>query len=189
MPWWKSELVAIRAEHDTFLRRRLPALRADHDDLLNDTSLALIKHIPSHSTVFPASWFEEGVPENEADRLRLRKLAMVILKRRIADLFRKRLSFQSVAIDDFRENMADPRPTDPERRILISKMLEVMQSILDEMAPMDRDLIALVYEEAGFRMGLNPRERQRLHRIRQKLKEEMRRRLGADIADLLRIKL
>lgn len=188
--WWESELATIRGEHEAYLRRHLRALQVDHDDLVSDTSFALTKRILNNRSAFPESWFQPTPPEDEAERSGLHRLAMVILKRRIVDLFRKRGAIRSPSsLEDLRKDIADPNTPSPERKILLLTIIEVTRSILDEMPFEDRDLIALASEEAGFRTGLNPRERQRLHRIRKRLKDEIARRLGADVAELLRTKL
>jgi hypothetical protein len=54
------------------------------------------------------------------------------------------------------------------------------------MSPDDRDVLAIAGAEPGVRRTLNPSERQRLHRARARLREEIIRRLGAPAAELLR---
>ena len=184
-PWWETELPIIRQEQSAYLRRRLPALRADHDDLINDSLFALTREIRRPESLFPASWFENEGPKDEAERSRLHKLAMLILRRRIADLFRKRASRQNLFVDDQKE-LVDPNAPSPEHKITLAQMLQAMWSVLDEMKPEDRDLVALIYEDAELGKSLGPRERQRLHRIRKRLKHEISRRLGVEAVDLLR---
>lgn len=187
-PWWEQELSTILSEQRVYLLRHLYAFRADHDDLLNEMALALIWQIRNRPSAFPASWFQPDAPENEAERSRLHKLARVILRRRIADLFRKRAKFPNVfASGEGGREVADPNAPSPERQALLAKLLEVTRAILDEISPGDRDLIAFLSSDAGVRDGLSARERQRLHRVRRKLKGEIIRRLGADVAELLRI--
>lgn len=190
-PWWELQLPIIRDEQDSYLRQRLPALRADHEDLIGDTLLALTREIRRRPSAWPPSWFQHKPPTNEAERSHLHKLATVILRRRIADLFRKRkhASMPHLPIDEeLGQEVADPHAAPPDRKILLARVLEVTSSVLDEMQPEDRDLVALISED-GFRKALNDKERQRLHRIRRKLKDEIARRLGANVADLLRITL
>jgi len=186
-PWWESELPVIGKDLGAYVRRRLPAWREDHDDLVSDTLLALTHEIRNHPSAFPGSWFQPGPPTNEAERSHLHKFAMVVLKRRIADLFRKRarLSNVLVANDQYRD-LADTGAPSPERKVLLATMLEVTLSVLSGMLPADRDLIAFVAGETGLRAALNARDRQRLHRLRMKLKDEIMRRLGTHAADLLR---
>jgi hypothetical protein len=186
-PWWESELPVVRNELTAYLGRRLPAWRAEHDDLVSDTFLALTREIRGHSSAFPRSWFQAGAPGGEADRAYLHKLAKVILQRRIADLFRKLVPLSNLLpLREQHLDTADPGEREPARRVLLSKMLEVTLSVLADMQPEDRDLIAFVSGAAGLRNALDARERQRLHRLRAKLREEIVRRLGAEPADLLR---
>jgi DNA-directed RNA polymerase specialized sigma24 family protein len=186
-PWWESELPVIRKELAGYLGRRLPGWRTDHDDLINDTLLALTREIRNHSSGFPASWARPELPESEDERSHLHRFTMVILKRRIADLFRKRAPLLNrVLTSEDAPDIADPNAVRPERKVLLARMLEVTLSVLAETQPADRDLIAFVSGEAGLRKTLNANERQRLHRLRMRLREEILGRLGANAADLLR---
>jgi DNA-directed RNA polymerase specialized sigma24 family protein len=186
-PWWESELPLISKKLGAYVRSRLPAWREDHDDLVSDTLLALMREIRNHPSAFPGSWFQPGPPANEAERSHLHKFAMVVLKRRIADLFRKRAPLSNVLVagDQYRD-LADPDAPSPERKVLLARMLQVTLSVLSGMPPADRDLIAFIAGETGLRKTLDARERQRLHRLRMKLRDEIMRRLGTGAADLLR---
>lgn len=186
-PWWESELPVIRKELTAYLGRHLPGWRSDHDDLINDTLFALTREIRNHSSGFPASWARPETPESEEERSHLHRFTVVILKRRIADLFRKRapLLNRVVSSEDALE-VADPVAVRPERKVLLARMLEVTLSVLAKMQPADRDLIAFVSGEAGLAKAMDAKERQRLRRLRMKLREEILGRLGANAADLLR---
>jgi hypothetical protein len=189
-PWWEQELPAIRREQSVYLSRRLRALRADHDDLINEALWALAERLRDRSSAFPASWFRREPPEDERERSHLHKLAMVILKRRIADLFRKRAQHPIVfTLGEHRQDVADPHAPSPERRILFAKVLEITRSVLEEAKGEDRDLIALVSADTGLRARLDARERKRLQRIRERLRAEIARHLGDDLTTLLRINL
>ena len=186
-PWWESELPVIGKDLGAYVRRRLPAWREDHEDLVSDTLLALTREIRNHPSAFPGSWFQPRPPANEAERSHLHKFAMVVLKRRIADLFRKRAPLSKVLVDGEQyRDVADPGASTPERKVLLARMLEVTLSVLSGMPPADRDLIAFIAGETGLREALDARDRQRLHRLRMKLRDEIMRRLGTDAANLLR---
>ena len=204
VPWWQGELLVIQTKHARYLRNRLPALRAYHDDLIGDTTVALTRQIQTKAPEFPASWFESKPPTNEAERSHLHKLAMVILKRRVADLFRKQSKqiASYTSIDDVAtQKLAQSTAEYSYRKILLLQLIEITFSVLDEMPVEDRDLVALISRDRNFRKALNDREtghsyfrktlndreRQRLRRIRKKLRQEISRRLGADVADFLRI--
>jgi DNA-directed RNA polymerase specialized sigma24 family protein len=186
-PWWESELPVIRKELEAYLSRHWPRWRADHDDLINDTLLALTREVHAHLSAFPASWASRDFPESEAERSYLHKFTIVILKRRVADLFRKRSRpLQHFVTDENANEVADPRVSPPERKMLLARMVEVTLSVLANMQPEDRDLFAFASGEAAVRRRLDANERQRLHRLRTKLREEILGRLGASAADLLR---
>ena len=184
--WWQSQLVIIREKQTAYLRQHLPVIRADHEDLVGDTVLALTRQILDNPSEYPLSWFEPAGPKEETERAYLYKLATVILKRRIADLFRKRQrEMRYVSNDeDPSQNVVDPNTEPPDRKILLVRLLKVTSLVLDEMPVEDRDLIAFVANKE-VRKAVNPRDRKRLERIRKKLRDEISRRLGANVQDLL----
>ena len=182
-PWWEAQLPVIRRELAAYLARRVPAWRADHDDILNDSLLAVTQQIRLHPSDFPESWFLFERPANEEEKSRLRKLTMVILQRRIADVFRKRASV--LKLHGQLNNEVNFHEPTPERRILLARMLDITLSVLSSIPAEDRDLLALVAGPQAPRKVLDETERQRLHRLRTKLKDEIARQLGADSYDIL----
>lgn len=185
--WWKSELPVIRNELSAYLRARLPALRSEHEDIVSETLLSLTREIQNRKDAFPKSWLRLGPPSSEAERVRLHKLAHLIARRRIADFFRRRARTADApqSSDRFLE-VPDPNAPDPARTILLTRMLATTLSVLAEMSPQDRDLMAIAAEEPEVRRTLDARDRQRLHRVRVRLRQEIIRRLGAPAAELLR---
>ena len=182
-PWWEAQLPVIRSELAAYLARRLPAWRADHDDLLNDSLLAVAHQIRLHPLDFPESWFCFGQPANEEEKSRLHKLSMVILKRRIADVFRKRATLLKLH-GQLNDEAKFPQPS-AERRVLFARMLEITLSVLSRIPAEDRDLLVLVAGPQAPRKVLDENERQRLHRLRTKLRDEIAIQLGADSYDIL----
>lgn len=189
-PWWETELPAIRKELTIYLRGHVPLLRNDHDDLLNDTLLALTEYIRRGSSYVPQSWSNDTRPVRD-ERSHLHKLAIVILKCRIADKFRRPLA-QSQSLDTLND-VSETRAAGPERRLLLKErqvrlkaLLEVVRSALDQLPQEDRDLIALISQDVVPRAALSDRDRKRLSRIRQRLRHHLARRLGSDVADLLK---
>ena len=186
-PWWESELAIIRDELRSYVGRRLRALRSEHEDLISDTFLALTRELRNRPSAFPASWFAHSTPTSETERSYLHKLSMVILKRRIADVFRKRTSASGHRLrEEATSEIPDPQLPDPERTILLARLVSTTAKILAEMEPADRHLISLVSGEAPLRDALDARERQRLHRIRVRLRNEIVRRMGRDFTGLLK---
>ena len=184
--WWQSQIGIIKKKQTAYLRQHLPAFRADHDDLIGDTLLALTRQLQERATEYPSSWYEQPEPRAESDKSYLHKLATIILKRRIADLIRnRRREMRHLSIDDEpHEGIVDLKAEPPDRRILIVTLLKTTSLVLDEMSAKDRDLIALAANK-DVRRALNPRDRKRLERIRKELRNEISRRLGADVHDLL----
>jgi DNA-directed RNA polymerase specialized sigma24 family protein len=184
-PWWETELPTIKAELIGYLRRRVPALRIEHDDLLSDALWSLAKYLEQHSPTLPPSWFNDRPPTKE-ERSRLHKLATVILKRRIADHFRKSSPFQDyVDISDI-DLAYESHAVGHERRVIVTRILAVVQSTLDRMSSEDRDLIILVSERDDSSDALDDRDRKRLERIRKKLKERIAQKLGPEAAALVK---
>jgi DNA-directed RNA polymerase specialized sigma24 family protein len=183
--WWETEVPAIGKTLLIYLRGHVPALRDDHDDLVNESLLSLTKHLDRNSSTLPEAWFGKKRPKRD-DRTHLHKLATVILKRRIADNFRKRVKVETQDLEAFNDHLHYSTASRHERRIMLIQVLRVVRSALDEMSSEDRDLIAFVSQDAATRSALNDAERQRLHRIRKRLKAQIARQLGTDVADLLR---
>lgn len=183
-PWWETEVPALKKRLLIYVRSHVPALRDDHEDFVNEALLSLTKHLDLHGLELPQSWFENQRPHRD-DRTRLHRLAVVILKRRIADSFRKRLKVETVDLEAASDHVHYSIATRHERRIMLERVLYVVRLALDEMPSEDRDLIAFISQEAASRTALNDRDRQRLRRIRKRLKAEIARRLGSDVADLL----
>jgi hypothetical protein len=82
-------------------------------------------------------------------------------------------------------DVADLKAASLDKKMLVAKLLRVTISALDEISPEDRDLIALISEDDGIRKALNPRDRQRLHRARKKLKRIIASQMGAELEELL----
>ena len=184
-PWWETELPAVKKGLLIYLRSHVPALRYDHDDLVSETLISLTQYLDGHVSDLPGSWFQEGSPRRD-EQARLHRLATVILKRRIADTFRKRVALRNQVLEAYEDCVYESPLVGQERQVTMARILEVVRSALDEMPPEDRDLIALISQDAASRTALNTRDRQRLHRIRKKLKEHIARRLGSDVVDLLK---
>jgi DNA-directed RNA polymerase specialized sigma24 family protein len=183
-PWWETELPTIKAELTGYLRRHVPALRNDHEDLVSDTLWSLAKYFEQNSSL-PSSWFNDQPPTNE-ERSRFHKLAHVILKRRIADHFRKSLSFPDY-VDTLPDWAYESHAVGHERKVIAARILAVVQSALDRMSAEDRDLIVLISERNASSDALSDRDRKRLHRIRKKLKERIAQKLGPETAALVKV--
>jgi DNA-directed RNA polymerase specialized sigma24 family protein len=179
-------LPAVTQELRAYLHRRLPSLRDHHEDILNETLAALVEQLQRHSSVFPEAWFTPVLTATNEDCARFHRLAMTILMRRIADLFRARASEWGRRVSDYDFNIT-PDQTNLERKALLRQMLQICVEVLANTPEEDRALLALVAgEDQRSQSALQPSERQRLRRLRLKLAEEISHRLGATVSELLR---
>jgi hypothetical protein len=186
MPWWESELPSVTNELRAYLSRRLPRLQDHHEDILNETLTALVEQLQRHPSAFPASWYTPVPATLNEDCSRFHRLAMTILMRRIADLFRARASEWGRRVIDYDFDQ-EPNQTNLEHQTLLRHMLQICVEVLANTPEEDRALLALVAgEERRSQGALNPSERQRLKRLRLKLSEEISRRLGGTVSELLR---
>jgi len=186
VPWWESQLPAIRAQLASYIRKRLPTRPVDHDDLINETFLSFCQQIRSHPGAFPESWFFTTEPESDRDQIYLQQFLTVILRRRIADLFRtetrKAITFCDDSLSDFANNQEAPS----ERQVLLAAMLAVVVRTLTDLSREERDILALVSGTGGFfEKTLGARDRQRLRRLRMKLASRIRNHFGSKVSDLL----
>ena len=183
--WWEEELPAIARELRNFLVHRCPSLQGEHDDLVSDTLLALTQWMRRHETE-PAETRPDCVTENE--RPSIHALAIVILKRRLADLFRLRSREwgRRVSIDASMLASVPSRAVSVERALLLRRMLDITVGVLATLDSEDRDLLACATATLARCRAMTPRERQRLWRARRKIAASIIAELGQPAADLLR---
>jgi DNA-directed RNA polymerase specialized sigma24 family protein len=185
IPWWESELPRVVSKLKGYLGKKLPMWRVDHEDLVSETLLALTGEMRGHKTAYPKSWFASSAPKSEDDRAYLSRLALTILRRRIADLFRHRA--RSTSSISFSEQTIQPYgTTSQERRALLLEMVRIALSVLANTPPSDRDLLALTSHDARIGRALTAGERQRIHRLRLKLRNEIERKMGSSATALLK---
>jgi hypothetical protein len=187
-PWWERQLADVERTMRDFLARRLPALSSQHDDFINDSLMALTQNARSQEGYPPAWYATEGEPDDAA-RSYFVRLAMTILRRRVADGFRgtarRWAKREDAALVDRVASGADA-----DHAHLVTRMLVVCIEALDDASEEDRLLLAqsvgLVGETKSGDVPVGPRERQRLKRLRDRLAEAIRSKLGDDVAALLR---
>jgi DNA-directed RNA polymerase specialized sigma24 family protein len=186
--WWTGQLEEIAREARRYLATRFPSLRAIHEDLVAESLLNLSERLIERSSQYPAAWFASGEPEREQDRAYLHRLAHTILRRRVADRFRGRAAAwaREASIDELPEAELGSARGDYERRLMAARMLKVCVEVLATLPEEDRELAATIGEA---RVGEGPRsaaDRQRLTRLRRKLGNAIRERLGESVAKLLK---
>jgi DNA-directed RNA polymerase specialized sigma24 family protein len=157
---------------------------ADHDDLVNETLLSVSQWITKNRN-FPEGWVTGQVSKKE--RNSFYRLANVILRRRIADLYRLDTRDWGRLIRAEKPQMDDlpSRGASAEYRILLRHMLKITAGVLATLKPEDRDLIAIASIGSSGDRVLGARERQRLRRARKKIAKAIISELGDSVAELL----
>jgi DNA-directed RNA polymerase specialized sigma24 family protein len=177
--WWERELPAIAAEMRSTLNARLRVFSGEHDDLVNDTLLALSNWVQLHKERVERS---SGEPLPDGKR-QLRALAMTILRRRIADLFRAHVH-DAGPVNDSDERLFSEAQTEPiaapERTVLIRHIFALTSAWIGTLPKDDADLLVL-----GSPDALTDRERQRVHRLRDRLNQVIETALGMSFAEAL----
>lgn len=186
VPWWESQLPVLRKELTSNVRRRLPTRQADQEDLVSATLLSFCEQIRRRPRAFPESWFSPLEPDSDEDRSYLRQLLNIILRRRIADLFRAETREWSTGWVDSLHAVPSGPGSNLEKQALLAAILAVIIKQLTSLNQHERDLLALVSGTDGeFEKALEARDRQRLKRLRMKLAAEIRMRFGAKVSDLI----
>ena len=185
-PWWESELPAITRELRAYLDRKLPHLRDYHEDILSETLTSVVQQLQRRPSAFPQSWFTPVPVVTNKDHVHFHRLAMTILMRRIADLFRARASEWGRRVTDYDFDKQGDQSS-LERKVLLKRMLQICVEVLANSSEEDRALLALVGgADQPLQNALKPSERQRLRRLRLRLAQEISLRLGATVSELLR---
>jgi DNA-directed RNA polymerase specialized sigma24 family protein len=164
-----AELPALERSLRTFLRRKLPSRAADHDDLVADT-IARLWEMRNR---------RDDLREFPSDAVQLRALARVILRHRIADLFRNEARAWAERSAEDVDNVASNEPAQ-EAQLMIDRMLRIVTRILANGDPKDRELLRM------RRGPMGASDRKRLERLRTRLSQAIEVELGVDAKRLLR---
>lgn len=149
------------------LRRRYRMLASDHDDLVQEVLENFVRFLDSHAGRLP--------PEEE-----WAAIASTMLKRRIADRFRRSLREVSRSIDETDDDAAEVADTAApvDEVVRYRRLLSAVLGLLAEMSDADR---ALLLDEAmpeEAREPMSASDRKRLSRLRDRLREGLRLRFG-----------
>jgi RNA polymerase sigma-70 factor (ECF subfamily) len=164
----------VRAALRNYGRRHFPALQSEIDDLVAQAVSDLWEYLAARD-----GWLQES---------EIRRIAYAIFKRRAADAFRGAAKDWALQLDALPEaDQADERAIDASHSLLYRKMLRVCIAELANVSDED-DLLLSIVAGTGpdVHGGLEPKARQRLHRLRKRLTEAIRRELGEDAKALLR---
>lgn len=188
--WWRRELVRFSTTARQWLGRKFPTIRRLHEDLVSETVVQLAAHLSRPPEGLPPTWFQQADPK-EGDTRRFHALAQTVLKRRVMDHFRADFRHWAHELppddDGSREQASEQSGAghDVGSALDLVRAARALVTLLAELPDEDR----LLMEEValGGRDGpLEGRERQRVHRLRQRLLDALRARLGHDPVELLK---
>ena len=180
--WWEQQIPSLREDLLRHVRTRLPGLSDLHADLVQETLLGLTQELRRRPDSYPASWRRNPSGPPEPDRGHFRALAITILRRRIADRFDAQTREWSSRVLRGEDEPAHDRP---EQRHVVKQLYAVLLEALRTESEEDRSLLIRAELEPGDHPPLSAAERQRLHRLRQRLDATVRARFGAGVGELL----
>ncbi|MGO4378547.1 hypothetical protein [Pseudoduganella sp. RAF53_2] len=169
-----KQLDELRSALRNYVRKHFPGLHDEADDLTAQAISDLWEYLEKRGEI----------PDQPA----IRKIGYAILKRRAADIFRKPARDWAMSLDNLSEaEQADPAQPDAWRAALHRRMLHICVAELADASQEDDLLLSMVAGTGPDQKdALDARTRQRLHRLRARLAEAIRRELGEDAKKLLK---
>lgn len=168
--------------------RRFPALQAEVDDLINNSLRDLWQFALRRPDMFTelepvAGWVPSGEVWDGVVRV-----ARTILSRRAIDFYRQHAAKWADNVhkpdDDVVNEVRSNDPT-PARQVLLRQMVQVCMAELARSSATDREALWSVLDRARDSEPLTSAERQRISRLRKRLAEAIRMRLGESAQSLL----
>lgn len=189
-PWWTTQLDEVTRRSHAYLRRHFPGVIDAHEDIASEVKTQLAEQVSRAGSEYPSSWYGLGPAADAPEHEYFFQLAHTILKRRIADHFRERTVAwaRDVDIEELsEESFPDRSQPTQEVRIAHERLLKLCLEFISKLPEEDRLLVARLADSSEERnMPLTASERQRIHRIRKRLKSEFRARLGESVLSALR---
>lgn len=175
-----EQLHRLRRALRDYGRVRFPALQSELDDLVAQTVSDLWEFLSLRAAT-PA-----GAGHDDIWRL-----AYTLFRRRAADAYRKGAQRWALGMDSLdgltEADQSDPADARHKQALLYQRMLRICVAELAQSDPQDRLLLAgIAGLEDKPRGAMAARDRQRVHRLRRRLAEAIRRELGEDAQRLLR---
>lgn len=169
-------LTALRGSLRRHGHARFPLLRAEVDDLAAQAIGDLWKYLRDRG------------PAPPLDDVAVQRIAYAIFNRRAADLYRKSVSEPGAGVEHgAAQDLPDEGAGDPAMTGLYRRMLRVCVAELADIPDADQMVLAIATGLApGRHDAMTPAERQRLHRVRQRLAAAIQRELGDNAYRLLR---
>jgi hypothetical protein len=176
-----EQLHTLRRVLRNYGRVRFPALQAELDDLVAQAVSDLWEFLSLRHAAPPG-----GVASDDVWRL-----AYTLFRRRAADAYRKGAQRWALGMDSLdglaEADQSDPADARQRQALLYRRMLRICVAELAQLEPQDRWLLAgMIGLEDKPRGPMAARDRQRLHRLRRRLADAVRRELGEDAQRLLR---
>lgn len=163
-------LATLRRDWLGWLRIRYSRVTAHHPDLVQQAAADLLQ------------WAAQREQPATADELR--RVGFRVLQRRAADLFRGRVHNWALEGDTAaEEELPGASSEEPDAMLERKRLLRAIMTVLTEFSAEERAL--LVGDELGPQSrnagARSPAERQRLRRMRTRLRQALVRRFGIDI--------
>jgi hypothetical protein len=186
--WWVGQLEEVSRQASAYLRKRFPRIGEAHEDIASEARAQLAEQITKNPASYPRSWFGPGPATGTEDHSYFFQLAHTILRRRIADHFRTQTLAWARETDlQDAEQTVQSADAPHDRRLTISRLFRLCVEFIAELPPEDQMLISrLTGESAGSGLPLTAAERQRVHRLRERLAADVKKRLGEPVSTLLR---
>lgn len=178
---FERSLEQLREELHGYGHARFPQLRNEVDELVNHTLLQLWEYRKGAQSQKRLSPLSDG-DENAS----LRRIAFTIFKRRAVDAYRKFAREWAIRSNASSADEEASSSAGAEQRTLLKQMLRVCIAELANMTAADRGLLAELSESNPRPQPVSARDRQRLRRIRERLKAAISRELGETASKLLR---
>ncbi len=171
--WLENVFAAIYPQWRAWLQLRHPALAFIHAELVQDAAADLTEYVLKLG--------DRRLSEDD-----VRKIGFTILKRRVTDAFRSKAIewVEHLPLDRLPSN--DPK-SDPEFSTRYTNLLRLAVGLIAKLDRHDRDLL-LRDSSPGRpkRLAMSAGERQRLSRLRARLRDELFKAYGIDVRDYLK---
>jgi hypothetical protein len=187
--WWHRELMRMSAITLQWLGWRYPSIRHLHQDLAAEMTAQLTEYLLSHPDTVPISWYGSTEPPID-DAQRFRALVFTVLSRRTQDHFRAEFrrwveviplhELDDAGFASDNNHIGKDTGDDIDARRYVVALLKLLTDLPDA----DRQLMEQI-ALGGADRPLDVAERKRVSRLRQRLKRELRDRLGPSSDDLL----
>ena len=164
-------LAELRLRWMAWLHLRRRALESFHAEIVQDASADLLQYL-------------SGRGQRLHSEEEIRRIGFTILKRRVADVFRSQALRWAEAPQPDELPSSDPG-ADPERVLRYARLLRLVIGLVAKLDRPSRELLMRDSTIGAPNSPLSDAERQRLHRLRQQLRHEIKEIHGIDVKQYL----